>query len=658
MGQVTIQQAFDLAVRDHGAGRLQEAEQLYRQILAQQPNHAGALHHLGVIACQSGRNDVAVDLIRRSITLDPNCAEAHSNLGAALRNVGQLDAAISACRAAVALRPNYAEAHNNLGNALRDGGQLDAAIDVYRQAITISPNFAKAHSNLGNALTDKGRFDEAIVFHRRALACNPGLPEARVNLGNALRDAGQLGAAIAAYRHAIALRPNLPEAYSNLGNALKDIGQLDAAVAAYRQAIALRPDFADANSSLLYSMHFHPDYDSRRIAEAHRRWSRRHAEPLGRFIQPHANDPSPDRPLRIGYVSPDFRDHVVGRNLLPLFLQHDHRQFQITCYSNVRHPDAMTSQFQQNADCWRAITGLSDEHAAEQIRADQIDILVDLTLHMAGNRLLAFARKPAPVQVTYLAYCGSSGMSAMDYRLSDPHLDPPDTDLSGYSEETVRVPRTYWCYQPAITDKPSPPPVLDNGFVTFGCLNNFAKVSPAALDLWARILLAVPNSRLLIHASTGSCREDVLQRMERAGVGRERLHFVGKQPLTAYTQTYSRIDIALDPFPYAGGITTCDALWMGVPVVTLSGGTAVGRGGRSILWNLGLSELVASAPDEYVQIAIELARNVDRMGVLRRGMRARMLASPLMDAEVVARDIEAAYREMWRGWCTSQAAAR
>jgi predicted O-linked N-acetylglucosamine transferase (SPINDLY family) len=498
------------------------------------------------------------------------------------------------------------------------------------------------------------RFDEAIAPIRRAIALRPNYAKAFYNLGVALQCLGRLDEAIAAYRQAISIDFNLPKAHNNLGNVLKDKGQLDDAVAAYRQSVTIDPDNASNDSNLVYTLQFHPAYSAKAIAEDHRRWNSRHAEPLRKFIQPHSNDRDPERRLRIGYVSPDFRRHVVGLNLLPLFQHHDRGQFEITCYAHVLRPDGITNQFEEKTDKWRNIVSLSDEQVAQQIREDQIDILVDLTLHMAKNRLLVFARKPAPVQVSYLGYCGSTGMSTMDYRLSDPHLDPPDTDLSCYSEKTIRLPRTYWCYQPMATPASSPSPALDNGFITFGCLNNFAKVSTGAIDLWARILVAVPNSHIIIHAPSGAHQDDVAHRFERAGVATDRLLFVGTRPSMEYMQTFSRIDIALDPFPYGGGITTCDALWMGVPVITLSGETAVGRGGRSILSNLGLTEFIALTQDQYAQIAIELAKDRDRMDALRRDLRARLQASPLMDAAAFARDIETAYRQMWRTWCASQ----
>jgi predicted O-linked N-acetylglucosamine transferase (SPINDLY family) len=399
-------------------------------------------------------------------------------------------------------------------------------------------------------------------------------------------------------------------------------------------------------------MHYHSEYDAQGIAKELRRWNRQHAEPLREFIQLHTNDRDPDRRLRIGYVSPDFLHHVVGQSLLPLLQKHDRQQFEITCYAHVLRPDAMTRQLQENAHCWRNIVGLTDEEVAKQIRDDRIDILVDLSLHTPNNRLLVFARKPAPVQVTYLAYCGTSGMSAMDYRLSDPYLDPLNTDLSCYSEKTVRLPQSYWCYRPAGPgDEPSASPAARNGFVTFGCLNNFAKVSSAALELWGRIMMAEPSSRMIIHALPGTHLDRVVHQLDRGGVAKDRLRFVGKQPWMGYTQTYSQIDIILDAFPFAGGITTCDALWMGVPVVSLSGVTAVGRGGRSILSNIGMAELLANSQEEYAQIASALARDIPRLNNLHATLRHNMEQSPLMDAGKFALNVEAAYRSMWQTWC-------
>jgi len=296
--------------------------------------------------------------------------------------------------------------------------------------------------------------------------------------------------------------------------------------------------------------------------------------------------------------------------------------------------------------------GLPDSQAVDLIRQDRIDVLVDLAVHTAGNRLAIFAYKPAPVQVTYLGYCGSTGMDAMDYRLSDPYLDPSDSDLPFYSEQTIRLPETYWCYGVAgPAPEPSPPPLAATGYVTFGCLNSFAKVSPPALDLWAEILRGVPRSRLTVHSYPGAHLDAVRKRFAGKGVSPDRLEFPSRQPWPQYVRTYGRIDIALDPFPWGGGITTCEAMWMGVPVVSLVGRTAVGRGGASILTNVGVPELIARTPQQYAQIATDLANDLPRLAELRRTLRQRMQASPLMDAPRFARNVEAAYRQMWRNWC-------
>jgi predicted O-linked N-acetylglucosamine transferase (SPINDLY family) len=636
---------------------LPQAEQLYRQILAHQPQHADAMHQLGLIAYQVGQSDIAVDLIRRAIALNPNLPEPHSNLGNIFTDKGQLDEAIAACRQAIALRPDFPEAHINLGNALKDNGQLDEAIAAFRQAIGINPNLAGAHSNLGGALIDKGQFDEAITACQRAIAIRSNFPEAYNNLGNALKYKGHLDEAIIAYRQAIILRPRYAAAHNNLGVTLKDKGQLDEAIAAYRQAIALNPNYAEAHGNLIYILHFHPAYDAKALAKEHRRWNRQHAEPMRKFILPHSNDRNSDRRLRIGYVSPDFREHPVGRFLLPLLAHHDKNQVEVFGYSQVRAPDAMTQRLRLLADGWRNISGLSDAAAVDLIRQDQIDILVDLTMHMGDNRLLIFACKPAPVQVTYLAYCSSTGLETIDYRLSDPYLDPPEEE-SFYNEQTIHLPETYWCYQPIFASQEiSPLPALARGAITFGCLNNFCKISQPTLGAWAKLLRAIPNSQLLLSAHEGSHRQRVQEQLQWEGIAPQRVRFVGKMPPLDYFRLYHEIDIALDTFPYAGGTTTCDALWMGVPTVSLCGQTAVGRGGLSILSNIGLPELVARSEDEYMRIAGELADNLPQLSQLRCTLRQRMEQSPLMDAPKFARNIEAAYRQMWRTWCETAATA-
>ncbi|MGD0390621.1 MAG: tetratricopeptide repeat protein, partial [Tepidisphaeraceae bacterium] len=504
----------------------------------------------------------------------------------------------------------------------------------------------------GNALKDKQQIGEAIAAYRQAIRLKPDYTEAHNNLGNVLKDIGQLDQAVASFRHAIRLKPDLAEAHNNLANALKDMGQLDETIASYRQAIRLKPDYASAHSNLIYTLQFHPGYDAKMIYEEHRRWNQQHAEPLRKFIQPHPNNRNPDRRLRIGYVSPDFRQHVVGQNLSPLLREHDHGQMEIFCYSNLVRADTLTGQFRSYADVWRSIVGLSDSQAVDLIRQDRIDILVDLALHMANSRLAVFAHKPAPVQATFAGYPGSTGLDTIDYRLTDPYLDPPGLNDQFYSETSIRLPDSFWCYEPVVTELAvNPLPAQTAGHVTFGCLNNFCKVNEPVLRLWAQVLKTVDRSRLMILCPEGNHRQALQDLLQREGISPDRIELVAARPRLQYLELYHRIDLGLDSFPYNGHTTSLDSCWMGVPVVTLVGQTVVGRAGLSQLTNLGLPELIAQTPQQYVQIATDLAEDLPRLAELRRTLRPRMQASPLMDAPRFARNIEAAYRQMWRNWC-------
>jgi protein O-GlcNAc transferase len=656
---MTIPEAFDLALRRHQAGRLADAEALYRQILAVQPNHAEARHLVGVIAHQTGRDDLAVEWIRQAIALNPNICAAHCNLGEAYRALGRLDEAMAAYRRALELKPDYPEAHNNLGAALKDRGQVDEAMAAYRRALELKPGFPQAHNNLGVALRERGRLDEAIAAYRRALELRPGDPETRYNLGNALRERGHLDEAVAAYGHALELKPDLAEALNNLGNALRDRGELDEAIAAYRRAIQMKPDYVGAHSNLIFAFHFHPSHDASSIAREHERWNRQFSDPLRQYRQPHANSRNPERRLRVGYVSPDFRDHVVGRYALPLLERHDREGFDILCYSGVARPDWMTERLRALASGWRNTVGLPDARLAEMIREDGVDILVDLTMHAADNRLPVFARQPAPVQVTWLAYPGSTGLSSIGYRLTDAHMDPPGQESAWSVEEPVRLPDCWCCYEP-VGDAPeiNALPALSAKGVTFGSLNNFAKVHEGVLALWVRVLEAVKGSRLLMLCPKGRARERVRALFGARGIGVDRLDLVGLLPREEYLRLYQRIDIGLDPFPYNGMTTTCDALWMGVPVLTLPGQMPASKAGLSLLSSVGLGEWAATSEEDHVQMAVELAGNLRRLAELRATLRARMRASPLMDAPRFARNVEAAYRKMWQAWCTGQATIR
>ncbi|WP_348545012.1 tetratricopeptide repeat protein [Chthoniobacter sp.] len=615
MPTVTVQQAFELALQHHQAGRLAEAETLYRQILAVQPHHADALHFLGVIAHQAGRHDLAVEWIRGAIALDPNNPVSHCNLGEAYRATGRLDEAIAS----------------------------------FHRSLQFQPNDSKTHNNLGIALALQGRMDEASFAFRRALQLQPDQPGVHNNLGNALREQGQLDEAISAYRRALHLQPGYADAHHNLGNALKDQGELCEAVASYHRALQLKPGQVDWHDSLILTLYFLPNDGGRMIAEAQQCWNRLVSEPLQGLILSHTNDRDPGRRLRIGYVSAAFRDHVVGRNILPLLQCHDHQSFEILCYSGVAHADKFTEEFRRHADQWRGTVGVSDEVLAEMIRRDGVDILVDLSQHTEGNRLPMFARQPAPVQVSFAGYPDGAGVDAIGYRISDRYLEAGDSEVSG---EQMMLIDSFWCYSPCGADvEVNALPARENGFITFGSLNNFCKVNEAVLRLWAGVLARVPQSHLVLLSGVGSHRQRILEFLEREGIEVHRVEFAERRLHRAYLELYHRLDIVLDPFPYNGHTTSLDALWMGVPVVSLAGERAISRAGLSQLSNLGLPELIAQSEDDYVAIATQLGGDLPRLAELRATLRGRMETSVLMDAPRFARSIEAVYRTLWQQWC-------
>jgi predicted O-linked N-acetylglucosamine transferase (SPINDLY family) len=493
-----------------------------------------------------------------------------------------------------------------------------------------------------------------VASYRRVLEIRPDYAEAHNNLGITFKKLGRLDEAEESCRQAIKIKPDFAEGYTNLGGILKDAGRLDEAIACDRRAVEFDPNNTKIHSNLLYTLYFHPAFDERGILEEAKRFAAAHQPRQLPSVNSHAarNNIPPNRRLRIGYVSPDFRNHCQSLFTLPLLSNHDHTQFEIYCYAQLACPDEISKRLSIYADVWRSTHLKSDAQLAEIIADDGIDILVDLTMHMANGRPLLFARKPAPVQVAWLAYPGTTGIPAMDYRLTDPWLDPPELGDERYSEASIRLPDTFWCYAPMISClQPNALPALTAGYVTFGCLNNFCKVSDDTLCRWGQIMDRVPSSRLILLAAAGQHRQRVFIQLAQYGIAAERIELVEFQPRKQYLETYQRIDICLDTLPYNGHTTSLDAYWMGVPVITQVGHTVVGRAGWSQLNNLGLPDLAAFDEQTFIDIAVALANDFPRLSQLRRTLRNRLEASPLMDGKRFANAIETVYRQAWQSFC-------
>lgn len=623
----------------------------YRQALALSPNYPAATNNLGNALRLVGRPEEAITVLRQGTSPANDDPDIAYNLGLALQAVNRSDEAMAIYRNILASHPDHESAANALGVMLQTAGRLDEAMAVFRQFLSLRPQAALVRNNLGEVLRSSGKLDEAIAEFRQAADSDPALAEAAYNLGIALRAKNLLDESIEAYREAIARNPKMGIAHNNLGNAQKDIGLLADAIESYGRAVALQPELIDADCNRILTMHYSQDYDLPAILPELGDWNRRNAIPLRKFITPHRNAPDPDRRLRIGYVSADYREHACAFFLDPLLANHDHAKFEIFLYAQLEKPDSLTPRFQKYADHWRQTYGLSDEKMAAQIRADQIDLLIDAKLHTSENRLLVFARKPAPIQISWLGYPGSSGLETIDYRLMDQWIEPSNHEYP-LPEQPIFIPDCFWAYDP-LTSEPSVNelPALSGGFLTFGCVNNFCKVSDGTLDLWIKSMKAVKNSHLLLMAPPGSARRRVLKRFTENGIREDRVEFLDRQSRPLYLRLYHRIDVCLDTLPYNGHTTSLDSLWMGVPVVTRIGNTPPGRVGWTHLNNLNLQEFGAHSDEEFVQILTKWSGELPRLSSLRASLREKIKNSPLMDGPGYTRKVEAAYRKVWRKWC-------
>ena len=634
-------------------GQLDEAVASYHRALKIKPDFAEAHNNLGNGLRALGQLDDAVASYRRALEIKPGYAEAHNNLGVALKDLGRLDDAVASCRRGLEIKPDFAEAHNNLGVALKDLGRLDDAVASYRRALEVKPNYAVAHNNLGNALRALRQLDDAVASCRRALEIKADYAEAHNNLGVALKDLGRLDEAVASCRRALEIQPDFAEAHSNLGSALKDLGQSGGAVASYRRALESKPDFAEAHSNLLFCLSHSATVNAETLFAEHCRFGERFEAPLRANWPQHTNARNPDRCLQVGFVSGDLCNHAVASFIEPL-LAHlaGYPHLSLHAYHNNAVEDSVTQRLRGYLKHWHSIVSLSDAALAQKVGEDGIDILIDLSGHTAKNRLLTFARKPAPIQITWIGYPNTTGLRAMDYVLKDRFNAPYGAYERYYVEKLARLPSS-GTFLPV---EGSPPvndlPALSTESVTFGSFNRSSKLNDGVIALWSQVLRAVPGSRLLLGSvGEGSLRANLMERFARCGVAADRLMFQPRMEMSAYLALHHQVDFILDTFPYTGGTTTNHALWMGVPVLTMTGPSSMQCQCAGALRRVGLTDWVAGDAEDFVKRAVGWTGRLDELARLRAGMRDRLLSSPLRQPETVAKGLEAALRVMWRRWC-------
>jgi protein O-GlcNAc transferase len=606
-----------------------------------------------------GRLDEAMQRYEDAIRLAPALARAHLNRGNILLATDRPEEAIDAFSRALSLDPGYAAAHYNIGNTNARMGKYEAALAAYREAIRLNPEFADAELAQGYVQDDLGQFENAAASFQRALAIRPDYAEAYSNLGTALRNLGRYDEAAANFRRALQIAPDSAITHCNLGITLKDIGQLDGALASCRRALEIDSDLLDALDTLLFTRNYLVDQS----AAVMRTDAKHYGEVVAQKARPYTtwhNTPEPERCLRVGLVSGDLYGHPVGyfvESVLAALKVHVPGRLKFFAYASYFRFDEVSERIRTSCEDWHSAVGLSDERLARRIWEDSIDILIDLSGHTGYNRLPVFAWKPAPVQVTWLGYLATTGVKAVDYLIAD-GWTLPETEEGNFTETIWRMPESYLCFTPPDADiAVSPLPALANGYVTFGCFNNLTKVNDAVIALWARVLLAVPGSRLLLKArqlAEESIRRSVAERFGVHGVSADRLILAQVVHRRDYLAPYQQVDIALDPFPYPGITTSVEGLWMGVPLLTLAGDTFLSRQGIGLLMNSGLPEWIASDADDYVNKAIAHAGNLQALAALRKELRQRVLASPIFDASRFARHFEAALRGMWQQWCDSR----
>ncbi len=648
-GQTGIRRVLDL----FGQQRFSEIETYAQGYLARHPGEGFVWKVLGVACKRLGKDTEALVALQQAARLLPDDFEAHYNLGNAYYEAERFDEAEGCFRRALALNSDHAESRNNLGQTLVELGRYDQVPDLFRSALELKPDLLAARNNFGNLLLARREYGEAEAHYRQAVALDPNNAEAQCNLGVALYEQNRFDEAETHMRRARQLKSDYAKAHLNLGNLLQCRGELGAAEDCFRRAIACAPRYPGNYDSLLFTLNYDPDRSAEEIFAAYREFDERFGVPPRASWRAHGNDRNPARRLRIGYVSADFCRHVVRHFLEPLLAHHDKGAVEVFAYAEVRREDDITARFRTYADHWLSTIGLSDEALAERIRADGIDVLVDLAGHTAGNRLLVFARKPAPVSVSWLGYGYTTGLSAIDYLLTDEASCPSGCEHL-FAETPWRLATPGYAYRaPEVMGEVSPLPALQRGQVTFGTLTRGVRINHRTIRVWAEILKRLPTARLVIdsgHFKEATAQAALAARFAAHGIGAERLAIGCHSPPW---DVLRGMDIGLDCFPHNSGTTLFESLYMGVPFVTLAGRPSVGRLGSSILHGVGHPEWIAGSEEEYIEKAVALATDPPALAALRAGLRQEMQASPLMNETAFARRVEIAYRDMFGQWVTA-----
>lgn len=641
-------------------GDSKEALAAYAVALDCNPEYAAAHYNMGNALLRSRQLEAALAAYGNAIVLKPDFVDAEVARGGVLNELGRCDDAIASCSKALEMGPDSVAVYVHLSDILRSHGRFDEALVGYRRALELEPESAEVHCYLGNVFQKLGRFDAALDSCRRALQIKPDLALAHNNMGVALKDLGlQLDDAAACYRKALEIDPFFADAHVNLGSVLKDLGQVDGALESYRRAVEIDPRLVEAHSTLLFIQNYKASHDAKESFSDATRYGELVARRACKARYWH-NEPSCSRCLQVGFVSGDLRQHPVGNffeGVLAALTSNSTGRLKLVVYSSCLDADEVTERIKANCDGWYSVVGISDETLAQRIREDQIDILIDLSGHTPNNRLPMFAWKPAPVQVSWLGYFATTGVAAIDYLFAD-SWTLPECEEVNFTEKIWRLPEMRLCFTPPDFDlEVSPLPACKNEYFTFACFNHLTKMSDDVVAVWARVLARVPGSRLFLKAkqlNEASVRQSVVERFAVHGIDAVRLILEGPASRREYLESYQRVDIALDPFPYPGGTTTVEALWMGVPVLTFAGGSFLSRQGVGFLMNAGLPEWIATDADDYVERAVSHSSNLSHLAVLRGRLRQQVLSSPVFDAPRFAQHFESALHGMWQLWCDSE----